>query len=186
MPANTLTGADAMVRMLEPHGVRHISGLCGQTTLPLYNAMLQLEHGITHALVRDERPAGYMADGHARVTGRPVVCEGPSGGVSTYLLPGLIEVSETSCAVLGMTSDILVESYGKYLLTEVDQGAPIRPERVIAALQRALPDDGAVESGPGRLHAVLQEAIHHEGPTLIDIVGQPPEEATAPVRRWMG
>ena len=125
--SNAMTGADAMVRMLEAHGVRHIFGLCGDTTLPLYDSLLQLDHGITHVLTRDERSAAYMADGYARVSGRPGVCEGPSGGGATYILPGLIEASESSYAVLGITSDISVGSYGKYPLTEVDQGALMRP-----------------------------------------------------------
>ncbi len=125
--SNAMTGADAMVRMLEAHGVRHIFGLCGDTTLPLYDSLLQLDHGITHVLTRDERSAAYMADGYARVSGRPGVCEGPSGGGATYILPGLIEASESSYAVLGITSDISVGSYGKYPLTEVDQDALMRP-----------------------------------------------------------
>jgi len=60
--ANTLNGAEAMVRMLQAHGVRHVFGLCGDTSLPLYDAMLKLDHGITHVLTRDERSATYMAD----------------------------------------------------------------------------------------------------------------------------
>lgn len=39
---------------------------------------------------------------------------------------------------------------------------------------------------PAHLDAVLREAIDHDGPTLIDIITQPLEEASAPVRRWMG
>jgi acetolactate synthase I/II/III large subunit len=125
--ANTLSGAQAMVRMLEAHGVRHIFGLCGDTTLPFYDAMHQLDHSITHVLARDERNAAYMADGYSRVTGRVGVCEGPSGGGATYILPGLIEATESSYAVLGITTDISVGSYGKYPLTEVDQEALMRP-----------------------------------------------------------
>lgn len=125
--SNTLNGAEAMVRMLQAHGVRHVFGLCGDTSLPLYDAMLKLDHGITHVLTRDERSATYMADAYARVTGRPGVCEGPSGGGATYILPGLIEASESSYAVLGITSDISVSTYGKYPLTEVDQDALMRP-----------------------------------------------------------
>jgi len=124
---NTLNGAEAMVRMLEAQGVRHIFGLCGDTTLPLYDAMLRLDHGMTHVLTRDERCATYMADGYSRVTGRVGVAEGPSGGGATYILPGLIEASESSYAVLGITTDISVASYGKYPLTEVDQEALMRP-----------------------------------------------------------
>ncbi|OIQ43701.1 MAG: acetolactate synthase [Roseobacter sp. MedPE-SW] len=124
---NSMTGAEAMVRMLEAHGVRHIFGLCGDTTLPFYDAMHQLKHDITHVLTRDERSATYMADAYSRVTGRPGVAEGPSGGGATYILPGLIEATESSYAVLGITTDISVASYGKYPLTEVDQEALMRP-----------------------------------------------------------
>ena len=38
----------------------------------------------------------------------------------------------------------------------------------------------------GDLDKVLAEAIAHDGPTLVDVVVQPLEEAAAPVRRWMG
>ncbi|MEO0829517.1 MAG: thiamine pyrophosphate-binding protein [Pseudomonadota bacterium] len=124
---NEMSGADAMVRMLQAHGVQHIFGLCGDTTLPLYDSLLKLDHGITHVLTRDERSASYMADGYARVSGRPGVCEGPSGGGATYILPGLIEAAESSYPVLAITSDISVSSYGKYPLTEVDQEALMRP-----------------------------------------------------------
>ena len=122
-----MNGAEAMVKMLEAQGVRHIFGLCGDTTLPFYDAMYRLDHNIKHVLVRDERSAAYMADGYSRVTGRVGVCEGPSGGGATYILPGLIEASESSYAVLGITTDISVGSYGKYPLTEVDQEALMRP-----------------------------------------------------------
>ncbi|MEX1234336.1 MAG: thiamine pyrophosphate-binding protein [Roseovarius sp.] len=125
--SNSMTGAQAMVRSLEAHGVRHIFGLCGDTTLPFYDAMLQLDHPIRHVLTRDERSATYMADAYSRVTGRAGVCEGPSGGGATYILPGLIEASESSYAVLGITTDVSVASYGRYPLTEVDQEALMRP-----------------------------------------------------------
>ncbi|MEO0978588.1 MAG: thiamine pyrophosphate-dependent enzyme, partial [Pseudomonadota bacterium] len=36
------------------------------------------------------------------------------------------------------------------------------------------------------LEAVMKEAIGHDGPTLVDVICQPLEEAAAPVRRWMG
>jgi acetolactate synthase-1/2/3 large subunit len=123
----TLSGAEAAVRMLDAYGVRYIFGLCGDTSLPFYDALHRLEHRITHVLTRDERSAAYMADGYARVSGRPGVCEAPSGGGATYLLPGLVEANESSCPVLGMTSDVPVLSRGRFPLTEVDQRALYRP-----------------------------------------------------------
>ena len=45
-----LTGAEAMVRMLQHNGVKHIFGLCGDTSLPFYDALYRLDHGMQHIL----------------------------------------------------------------------------------------------------------------------------------------
>src|SRR3954471_17801387 len=121
-----LTGADAVVEMLKAHGVEVIFGLCGDTSLPLYDA-LPRSGSIRHILTRDERHAAYMADGYARVTGKVGVCEGPSGGGATYILPGLVEANESSIPVLAINTDISVSSRGRYTLTELDQRALMKP-----------------------------------------------------------
>jgi acetolactate synthase-1/2/3 large subunit len=123
----TLTGAEAVVEMLKAHGVEILFGLCGDTSLPLYDALARLPHGMRHILARDERSAAYMADGYARVSGKVGVCEGPSGGGATYILPGLAEANESSVPMLCINSDISVSSRGRYTLTELDQGALMRP-----------------------------------------------------------
>ncbi|GHF43312.1 thiamine pyrophosphate-binding protein [Seohaeicola zhoushanensis] len=124
---NRMTGAEAMVRMLQAHGVTHMFGLCGDTTLPFYDALARMDHGITHYLTRDERHAAYMGDGYARVTGKPGVCEGPSGGGATYILPGVVEANESSIPILAITSDVSTASRGRYPLTELDQKALFAP-----------------------------------------------------------
>lgn len=125
--SNAFNGAEAMVRLLQAHGVKHIFGLCGDTSLPFYDALFRLDHGMQHILTRDERCAAYMADGYARVTGRVGVCEGPSGGGATYILPGVVEANESSVSLLSITSDVSVTSAGRYPLTELDQTALFRP-----------------------------------------------------------
>ena len=127
MTQNSMTGAEAMVRMLDAYDVRHVFGLCGDTTLPFYDALYRLDHGIEHILTRDERSAAYMADGYARVTGKPGICEGPSGGGATYILPGLVEATESSVPILAITSDVGTRSRGHYPLTELDQAGLMRP-----------------------------------------------------------
>lgn len=122
-----ITGAEAAVRMLDLHGVKHVFGLCGDTSLPFYDALARLDHGIEHILTRDERHAAYMADAYARVTGRPGVCEGPSGGGATYILPGVVEANESSTALLSITSDVPVAARGRYPLTELDQARLFAP-----------------------------------------------------------
>src|SRR3546814_12728885 len=114
---NQLSGAEALVRMLEIHGVEVIFGLCGDTSLPFYDALYRLDHGMRHVLTRDERSASYMADVYARVSGKVGVCEGPSGGGATYRLPGVVGANELSIAPLAITSDIGVGSHGRFALT---------------------------------------------------------------------
>ncbi len=122
-----MNGAEATVRMLQKHGVEYLFGLCGDTSLPFYDALYRLDHGIKHVLCRDERSAAYMADAYARISGRVGVCEGPSGGGATYILPGLVEANESSVPVLSITTDVAVSSRGRYTLTELDQQALFRP-----------------------------------------------------------
>ncbi|MFO1352134.1 MAG: thiamine pyrophosphate-binding protein [Gammaproteobacteria bacterium] len=124
---NQIAGAEAVVRMLQHHGVSHIFGLCGDTSLPFYDALYRLDHGMTHILTRDERSAAYMADGYARVSGKVGVCEGPSGGGATYILPGVVEANESSIPLLAITTDIATSARGRYTLTELDQEALFRP-----------------------------------------------------------
>jgi len=125
--SNVSSGAEAMVRLLAGHGVRHIFGLCGDTSLPFYDALARLDHPMRHILSRDERSAAYMADGYARVTGRVGICEGPSGGGATYILPGVVEANESSVPILAITTDVSTTSAGRFPLTELDQDRLFAP-----------------------------------------------------------
>jgi thiamine pyrophosphate-dependent acetolactate synthase large subunit-like protein len=72
-PTSPRTVADALIRRLRDHGVRHIFGYPGGQITPLYDALAR-EPALRHILARHEQAAGFMADGHARATGRPGVC----------------------------------------------------------------------------------------------------------------
>jgi len=124
---NYLTGAEALVKLLNDYEVNYIFGLCGDTSLPFYDALFRLNHSIKHILTRDERSASYMADGYARVTGKVGVCEGPSGGGATYIIPGVVEANESSISLISITSDVPTTSYGHFPLTELDQKALFKP-----------------------------------------------------------
>lgn len=70
---NPRTGAEALVRRLRDHGVRHIFGYPGGQITPIYDALAR-EPSIRHVLARDEQAAAFMADGYARASGQPGVC----------------------------------------------------------------------------------------------------------------
>lgn len=189
---NELNGAEAMVRLLQAHGVKHIFGVCGDTSLPFYDALYRLDHDIEHILTRDERCAAYMADAYARVTGRVGVCEGPSGGGATYIVPGVVEANESSVALLSITSDVSVSSWGRYPLTELDQTALFRPltkwngiintaERLPNMVRTAF---RAMTTGrPGAAHLGLPYDVQC-APVDEDDIWAQPEFATFPA--WPG
>lgn len=190
---NKMNGAEALVRMLQEYNVKHIFGLCGDTSLPLYDALATLDHGMQHILTRDERSAGYMADAYARVTHKVGVCEGPSGGGATYLLPGLVEANESSIPVLGITSDVPVTSRGKFPLTELDQQALYRPltkwnttidlaEQIPSAVRSAF---RAMTTGkPGSAHICLPHDVQKHPVASSDVWAQK-EHSQYPSQRYV-
>ena len=125
--SNYLSGAEGLVKLLDQHEVKYIFGLCGDTSLPFYDALYRLNHSIKHVLTRDESSASYMADAYARVTGKVGVCEGPSGGGATYIIPGIVEANESSISVISITSDVPTTSIGHFPLTELNQKELFKP-----------------------------------------------------------
>jgi len=176
----TLTGAQAVVEMLRAHGVEVVFGLCGDTSLPLYDALRG--SALRHILTRDERHAAYMADGYARVTGRVGVCEGPSGGGATYILPGLAEANESSIPVLAINTDISVSSRGRFTLTELDQRTLMKPvTKWNAVLDRAadIPRvfrqafEEMTTGRPGAAHIALPFDVQNQPVDHADVWGDP-------------
>ena len=196
----TLSGAEAVVEMLKAHGVEILFGLCGDTSLPFYDALARLPHGMRHVLTRDERSAAYMADGYARVPGRVGVCEGPSGGGATYILPGLAEANESSVPVLCINTDISVSARGRYALTELDQSALMRPiTKWNTVLNRSEEIPGAFRAAfnqmttgrPGAAHIALPFDVQKGSVNRTDVwgdatLGQYPSRRIAPYPYFIG
>ena len=122
-----MKGGNALARMLQQVGVEFLFGLCGDTSLPFYEALCASAGEVRHILTRDERSAAYMADAYARFSGKVGVCEGPSGGGATYILPGVAEANQSSVPLVCITTDIDVRQRERGTLTELDQDALFRP-----------------------------------------------------------
>lgn len=158
-----MNGSEYLVRALRESGVDHIFGLPGDTGMAFYDSLYH-EPEITHVMTRDERSASFMADVYARVSRRLGVCEGPSGGGATYIIPGVAEAQGSAVPLLCMTSDTPVSEDYRNVLTELDQVALFRPitkwsERVHMAsgmedaVARAI--RLAVSDRPGAVHLSL-------------------------------
>ena len=186
-----MQGARALVDVLVRSGVEHIFGLPGDTGMAFYDALRDARGSIEHVMTRDERSASFMADVYARVSGRIGVCEGPSGGGATYILPGVAEAQGSAIPLLCLTSDTPVEQQGRGVLTELDQESLFRPvtkwnTRVNSAATMAEAARRAIRMAtagrPGATHLSLPtDAL--EGETPDSSVYGVPELAAAPAMR---
>lgn len=105
--------------MLKNYETEYVFGLPGETTLPWYKEWLDYPE-IRHIMARDERSAAFMADGYARFSFKPGLCEAPSVG-STHVLPGVAEAYKGSLPVIFFTSDIPLHMETRNMLTGLDQ-----------------------------------------------------------------
>jgi acetolactate synthase-1/2/3 large subunit len=116
-----MNGAEALVEGLIQYGTDVVFGLPGDTSVGLYDALYARSKRITHVMARDERSAAYMADVYARLSGKPGVCEGPSGGGATYMLPGIVEAQGSAVALIALTTDNAIGFEAQEALTALDQ-----------------------------------------------------------------
>lgn len=114
-----MNASKTILQMLKLYDVDYVFGLPGETTLPLYKEWIEFKE-IKHIMARDERSAAFMADGYARFSFKPGVCEAPSVG-STHVLPGIAEAFKSSLPLIMITTDIPLHLETRNMLTGLDQ-----------------------------------------------------------------
>ncbi|HYM90519.1 MAG TPA: thiamine pyrophosphate-binding protein, partial [bacterium] len=82
-----MSGSEAMVEALRNEGVTIVMGVVGSAFMDALDIFPQA--GIRFLPVRHEQSAAHMADGYARVTGRPGVCTGQNGPGVTNMVTGI-------------------------------------------------------------------------------------------------
>lgn len=90
-----------LLELLESYDVDHVFGIPGVHTLELYRALG--ESSIRHISARHEQGAGFMADGYARMTGKPGVCFVITG-------PGLTNIATAMAQAMGDSIPLLIIS----------------------------------------------------------------------------
>lgn len=99
-------GGALLVRCLEDLGVEVVFGLPGVHTLDVYDALL--DSSLRHVLARHEQATGFMADGYARVSGKPGVCLVITGPGLTNTSTALGTAYADSAPVLAISSQVPV------------------------------------------------------------------------------
>lgn len=114
-----LSAGEALVSLLEAHGVDTIFGIPGVHNIEMYRALPR--SGIRHVLTRHEQGAGFMADGYARASGKPGVCFTITGpGLTNILTPmGQAWSDSSSILVISSALDIRDSAQGRGRLHEM-------------------------------------------------------------------
>jgi acetolactate synthase-1/2/3 large subunit len=101
-PAGALTCGEALVKLLEGYGVELVYGIPGVHTVELYRGLAASP--IRHVTPRHEQGAGFMADGYARVTGKPGVCFIITGPGMTNIATAMAQAYADSIPMLVISS----------------------------------------------------------------------------------
>ena len=97
-----LTCGELLVRLLEDFGVDTVFGIPGVHTVELYRGLPATR--IRHITPRHEQGAGFMADGYARVSGKPGVCFVITGPGMTNILTAMGQAYGDSIPMLVISS----------------------------------------------------------------------------------
>jgi len=105
------TVGEALVTLLEQAGVDTVFGIPGVHTIELYRGLAT--SSIRHITPRHEQGAGFMADGYARVTGRPGVCFIITGPGLTNTLTAMAQARADSIPMLVISGVNATATLGK-------------------------------------------------------------------------
>lgn len=122
-----ITGARAIAELMRKYQVDYMFGMPGGQTLKLYDAMYDLQPKFTHILARDEKTGVFMADGYARFSYKPGLCDANPGPGTANMVGGLAESWGNSIPVIAITSDVNSKNAGRGVSQEADQLAVLRP-----------------------------------------------------------
>ena len=158
-----MKGADALVASLEREGVDVVYAYPGGASMELHQALTKSEK-IRTILPRFEQGGGFMAHGHARVTGKASVCMATSGPGATNLVTCIADAYMDSIPLIAITGQVYQQFIGKTAFQETDffgMTLPIVKHSFLVLDKEDLP-------------RVVKEAFHiaqtgRPGPVVIDI-----------------
>ena len=169
------TVGEALIALLEAHGVDTVFGIPGVHTIELYRGLARST--IRHVTPRHEQGAAFMADGYARVSGKPGVVLVITGPGLTNAITAMAQARADSVPMLVISGVNVTTTLGKglgYLHELPDQRGMLAtvalssqriadPAELPAALARAFAIFGASRPGPVHIEIPLDVMSHEAG-----------------------
>ncbi len=170
---NGYDGGQALVQALENEGIEYLFGLSGGAALPIFDALVSTRNKMKFVLVRHEQGGSHMADGYARVTGKPAVVLVTSGPGATNTLTGIMTAHMDSVPMLVVTGQQVTGMLGKDAFQEAD----------IFGITMPIVKHSYLVKDTASIPRIVREAYHiattgRPGPVLIDV---PKDVSQAPI-----
>jgi len=158
----SITGAEILIECLKKEGVSTIFGFPGGAVLPVYDVLYDAP--LEHILVRHEQGAVHMADGYARVSGKPGVVLVTSGPGATNTVTGIATAYMDSIPMVVFSGQVPSALIGNDAFQEADIVGITRPCTKHNYLVKDIKD----------LAVIIKEAFYiattgRPGPVLVDI-----------------
>lgn len=168
-----MSGGQIFHEMMLRHGVKHIFGYPGGAILPVFDAIYNSEQ-FDFILPRREDGAGHMAEGYARVTGKPGVVLVTSGPGATNVITPMQDAFSDGTPLVVFCGQVATSAIGSDAFQEADMMGISRS----CTKWNVMVKD--INELPRRINEAFKIATSgRPGPVLVDL----PKDVTAGILR---
>ena len=162
--AQTMTGAELLVRCLLREGVDTLFAYPGGYTMPTHQWLVRLQDRLRNVLPRHEQGGIFAATAYARCSGKVGVCMTTSGPGALNLVSGLANAKMDSIPVVAITGQVTTPVIG----SDAFQETPM------VEVARAITKHHYLVTHAKDLSRVIREAFYvaqtgRPGPVLVDV-----------------
>ncbi|KAG8217931.1 thiamine diphosphate-binding protein [Butyriboletus roseoflavus] len=168
-----MSGGQIFHEMMLRHGVKHIFGYPGGAILPVFDAIYNSKH-FDFVLPRHEQGAGHMAEGYARVSGKPGVVLVTSGPGATNVVTPMQDALSDGVPLVVFCGQVATSAIGSDAFQEAD----------VVGISRSCTKWNVMVKDIAELPRRINEAFKiatsgRPGPVLVDL----PKDVTAGILR---
>ncbi|KAJ7134265.1 thiamine diphosphate-binding protein [Mycena epipterygia] len=168
-----LSGGEIFHEMMLRHDVKHVFGYPGGAILPVFDAIYNSPH-FDFVLPRHEQGAGHMAEGYARVSGKPGVVLVTSGPGATNVITPMQDALSDGIPLVVFSGQVATSAIGSDAFQEAD----------IVGISRSCTKWNVMVKDIAELPRRINEAFKiatsgRPGPVLVDL----PKDVTAGILR---
>ncbi|KIX03291.1 acetolactate synthase, large subunit, biosynthetic type [Rhinocladiella mackenziei CBS 650.93] len=168
-----LSGGEIFHEMMLRQGVEHIFGYPGGAILPVFDAIYNSKH-FEFILPKHEQGAGHMAEGYARVSGKPGVVLVTSGPGATNVITPMQDALSDGTPMVVFCGQVPTTAIGTDAFQEAD----------VVGISRACTKWNVMVKNVAELPKRIKEAFEiatsgRPGPVLVDL----PKDVTAGILR---